>query len=80
MSAISSLVCSKCIGGNTQNCEQNTPKHAWKIVRCFPLREGVVVGAFALESVDLEFISLVESYHKIKNGVYFPAWRSAQKV
>ena len=42
-------------------------------------RDGVVVRASALQSVDLGFISLVESYQKtLKNGIYsFPAWRSA---
>ena len=44
-------------------------------------RDGVVVRASALQSVDLGFISLVESYQKIlKNGIHsFPAWRSAHK-
>ena len=39
---------------------------------------GVVVKASASQSVDLGFISLVESYQKtLKNGIYsFPAWRS----
>ena len=43
--------------------------------------DGVVVRASASQSVDLEFISLVESYLKtLKNGIYsFPAWRSAFK-
>ena len=42
-------------------------------------RNGVVVRAFALQSVDLGFISLVESYQKtLKIGMCsFPAWRSA---
>ena len=42
-------------------------------------RDGVVVRASALQSVDLGFISLVESYQKtLKNGIRsFPAWRSA---
>ena len=42
-------------------------------------RNGVVVRAFALQSVDQGFIPLVESYQKIlKNGIRsFPAWRSA---
>ena len=41
--------------------------------------DGVVVRASASQSVDLGFISLVESYRKtLKNGIYsFPAWRSA---
>ena len=41
--------------------------------------DGVVVGASALQSVDLGLISFVESYQKtIKNGIHsFPAWRSA---
>ena len=41
--------------------------------------DGVVVRASASQSVDLVFISQVESYQKtIKNGIYsFPAWRSA---
>ena len=44
-------------------------------------RDGVVVRASASQSVDLEFIPLVESYRKtLKNGIYsFPAWRSAFK-
>ena len=42
-------------------------------------RDGVVVRAYASQSVDLELIPLVESYQKtLKNGIYsFPAWRSA---
>ena len=42
-------------------------------------RDGVVVRASALQSVDLGFIPLVESYQKtLKNGIRsFPAWRSA---
>ena len=41
-------------------------------------RDGVVVRAFASQSVDLGFIFQVESYQKtFKNGIYsFPAWRS----
>ena len=41
--------------------------------------DGVVVRASALQSVDLGFIPLVESYQKtLKNGIHsFPAWRSA---
>ena len=41
--------------------------------------DGVVVRASALQSVDLGFIPLVESYQKtLKNGIRsFPAWRSA---
>ena len=41
----------------------------------------VVVRASASQSVDLGFISLVESYQKtLKNGIHsFPAWRSAHK-
>ncbi len=44
----------------------------------FYRRDGVVVGASALKSVNLRFISNIESYHKIlKNGIHsFPAWRS----
>ena len=44
---------------------------------CF--HNGVVVSASASQSVNLAFISLVESYQKtLKNGIYsFPAWRSA---
>ena len=43
------------------------------------LCNGVVVRASALQSVDLGFIPLVESYQKtLKNGIRsFPAWRSA---
>ena len=39
-------------------------------------RDGVVVRASASQSVDLGFISLVESYQKtLKNGIHsFPAW------
>ena len=42
-------------------------------------RDGVVVRASASHSVDLWFISLVESYQKtLKNGIFsFPTWRSA---
>ena len=41
--------------------------------------DGVVARKSAWESVDLEFVPLVESYQKIfKNGIHsFPAWRSA---
>ena len=44
-------------------------------------RDGVVVRASASQSVDLGFISLVESYQKtLKNGIHsFPAWRSVHK-
>ena len=44
-------------------------------------RDGVVVRASASQSVDLGFISLVESYQKtLKNGIHsFRAWRSAHK-
>ena len=42
-------------------------------------KAGVVVRASASQSVDLGFISLVESYQKtLKNGIHsFPAWSSA---
>ena len=42
-------------------------------------RDGVVVRVSALQSVDLGFILLVESYQNtLKNGIYsFPAWRLA---
>ena len=42
-------------------------------------RDGVMVRASASQSVDLGFISLVESYRKtLKNCIYsFPALRSA---
>ena len=42
--------------------------------------DGIVVGASALQSVDLGFIYRVESYQKtLKNGIHsFPAWRSAK--
>ena len=45
----------------------------------FDRRDGIVVRASTLQSVDLGFIPLVESYQKtLKNGIYsFPAWRSA---
>ena len=41
-------------------------------------RNNVVVRASASQSVDLEFIPLVESFQQIlKNGIHsFPAWRS----
>ena len=41
--------------------------------------DGVAVRGSALQSVDLGFISLVESYQKtLKNGIQnFPAWRLA---
>ena len=44
-------------------------------------RRNGVVRASASQSVDLGFISLVESYQKtLKNGIHsFPAWRSAHK-
>ena len=44
-------------------------------------RDGVVLRAFALHSVNMGFIPLVESHQKTsKNGIhYFIAWRSAQK-
>ena len=40
---------------------------------------GVVVRAYASQSVDYGFIPLVESYQKtLKSGIHsFPAWRSA---
>ena len=43
------------------------------------LRDGVVVGASASQSVDLWLIPFVESYQKtLKNDIHsFPAWRSA---
>ena len=43
-------------------------------------RDGVVVTASALQSVNLGFISQVESYQRTwKNGIHsFSAWRSAQ--
>ena len=42
-------------------------------------RDGVVIRASALQSVDLGFIPLVESYQKtLKNDIHsFPAWHSA---
>ena len=44
-------------------------------------RDGVVVRASVSQSIDLGFISLVESYQKIlKYGIHsFHAWRSAYK-
>ena len=44
-------------------------------------RDGVLVRGSASQSVDLGFISLVESHQKtLKNGIHsFPAWRSAYK-
>ena len=52
-----------------------TKTNIHSINRC----DGVVVRAFASQSVDLGFIPLVESYQKtLKNGIRsFPAWRSA---
>ena len=49
-------------------------------IKIFNQRDGAVVRAFALQSVDLEFIPQVESYQKtLKNSMHiFPAWRSAQ--
>ena len=43
--------------------------------------DGAVVRASASKSVDLGFISQIESCQKtLKNGIYnFPAWRLAQK-
>ena len=40
--------------------------------------DGVVVRAYASQSVDLDFILLIESYQKtLKNGIHsIPAWRS----
>ena len=51
------------------------------LIRTVNRRDGVVVGASASQSVDLGFISLVESYQKtLKNGIHsFPAGRSANK-
>ena len=45
----------------------------------FDRRDGVVVRVSALQSVDLGFILLVESFQKtLKKGIYsFPAWRLA---
>ena len=37
--------------------------------------DGVVVRASALQSVDLGFISFVESYQKtLKNSIHFKKW------
>ena len=60
----------------TQNKEK--PKEEEEFSWC----DGIVVGACASQSVDLGFISQVESYQKTtKNSIHsFPAWRSAQKV
>ena len=43
-------------------------------------RDGVVVRASSSQSIDLRFISQVESYQKtLENGIHsFPAWRSAK--
>ena len=43
--------------------------------------DGLVVRAFASQSVDLGFISQVESHQKtLKNGIHsFPAWCSAHR-
>ena len=50
-------------------------------IKMYNWRDGVVVRASALQSVDLGFISLVESYQKtLKNGIHsFPAWHSTHK-
>ena len=42
-------------------------------------RDGAVVRVSASQSVDFEFISLVDSYQKtLKNSIYsFPGWSSA---
>ena len=47
----------------------------------FNRRNGVVVRASASQSVDLGFISQVESYQKtLKNGIHsFHDWRSANR-
>ena len=44
-------------------------------------RNGVEVRSSALQSIDLAFITQVESYQKtLKNGIHsFPAWRSANR-
>ena len=44
-------------------------------------RDGVMVRPSASQSVDLGFISRVESYQKtLKNGIHsFPAWRSSNR-
>ena len=44
-------------------------------------RDGLVVRTSASHSVDLGFISQIESYQKtLKNGINnFPAWRSAKE-
>ena len=44
-------------------------------------RDGIVVKASVLQSVDLGFISKVELCQKaLKNGIHcFPAWRSANR-
>ena len=48
-------------------------------IRLLQWRDGIVVRASALQSVDLGFIAEVESYQKtFKNDIHsFPAWRSA---
>ena len=47
----------------------------------FYRHDGIVVRVYAAQSVDLRFISQVESYQKTsKNGIYsFLAWRSANR-
>ena len=52
-----------------------------RICKIMNQRDGEVVRASALQSVDLGFNPLVESYQKtLKNGIYsFPDWRSAFK-
>ena len=53
-------------------------------IKCaeFDRRDGIVVKASASQSVDLGFISLVESYQKtLKNSIHsFPAWCSARHL
>ena len=61
--------------------QKRIKSHSALVFQCSGVnrRNGVVVRASASQSVDLEFILLVESYQKtLKNGIYsFPAWRSA---
>ena len=60
-------------------CAQGLLRLLWGGPEVGVLRDWV--RASALQSVDLGFISLVESYQKtFKNGIHsFPAWRSAHK-
>ena len=61
--------------------QKRIESHSALVFQCFGVnqRDSVVVRASASQSVDLEFIPLVESYQQtLQNGIHsFPAWRSA---